>query len=189
MIRRMQWGLLVVGLTLFGLSPFVAALELPSTEARCINDHGGLLSKADESKFKSLCDKARKDGVQMMIVTVKSLDDYSVRASRLDFFVDNLFDEWDIEYDAASSAILVFASRKERQVRLRMGDHYPDKAWKHAERIVKRNLGPSVARRSSAGIRKGMADLYGKVAKPYIKKKKRAEQEAQRKRGTVNFDQ
>ena len=149
-IFGMVWaGLLLVCLAWPGTG---AALEVPSTEAKCINDHGNMLSKKDEARFKSLCDKARKDGVEMMIVTVKSLEDYSVRPSRLDFLVDNLFDEWDIEYDAASSAILVFASRKERQVRLRMGDHFPDKSWKKAERIIKRSLGPSVARRSSAGI-------------------------------------
>ena len=163
--------------------------ELPSTETRCINDHGGLVSKADEAKFKSLCNRARKNGVQMMLVTVKSLDEYEVRSSRLDFFVDSLFDDWDIEYDEASSAIMVFVARKERQVRLRMGDHFSDKSWKKAERIIKRGFGPSVARRSSVGIRKGMASLYTQVAKPFIKTQKRKERAAKIKRGTVNFDQ
>lgn len=179
---------LAVMVACLALPRSLAAFEVPSTEAKCVNDHGKMLSKKDEARFKSLCDKARENGVEMMIVTVKSLEDYSVRASRLDFLVDNLFDDWDINYDAASSAILVFAARKERQVRLRMGDHFPDKSWKKAERIIKRNLGPSVARRSSAGIRKGMAALYSQVAKPFIKDMKRKERAAQRKRGTVNFD-
>jgi len=162
--------------------------EFPSTERECTNDHAGLVGKKDRAAIRSLCKKAEKDGVHMVVVTIKTLDDYRPRPLSLDTFVDDLFDEWDIDYDAANEAIMLFVARKERQIRIRMGDGYGDRAWKKAQHIMRRTVGPALGRRPSTGIRKGFARLYNEVARPHIKAKKRRVQAEKRKRGIVNFE-
>jgi uncharacterized protein len=162
------------------------AEELPQVDQECINDHGKLLGKADRAKIRSLCKKAQDDGVQMVVVTVRSLGEF--KPLNLDQFVDDVFDEWDIEYDAANHAIMLFVARKERQIRIRMGEAYPEKAWKTAKNVMRRTVGPSLGRGASGGIRRGFARLYTEVAKPHIRTRKREEEAAKRKRGVVNFE-
>jgi len=179
-------GLLCVGA--FLPAGRATAEELPTVDQECVNDHAKVLSKADRAKVRALCKKAQDDGVQMVVVTVSSLGDFQPRPLNLDTFVDDVFDEWEIEYDAANHAIMLFVARKERQIRIRMGEAYPDRAWQTAKNIMRRTVGPSLGRRASSGIRQGFVRLYKEVAKPHIRTRKREEREAKRKRGTVNFE-
>jgi uncharacterized membrane protein YgcG len=162
--------------------------ETPSTEATCLNDHAGVVSAKDAKRIKALCQKAERDHVQMMIVTVRSLADYQPRPLNLDTFVDDIFDEWDIEYDAAKDAIFLFVARKEHQIRIRLGDAYGDKARKKAQHVMRKTVGPTLRRGTSAGLRRGFSRLYKEVALPRIQRLKREEQERKRKQGVVNFE-
>jgi uncharacterized protein len=173
---------------LLGAGPADAREELPALEGKCCNDHAGIISKKDESAIRALCEKAEKGGVQMMVVTLASLDGLGARAMRLDAVVDQLFDDWDIEYDAANDAILLFVARKERQIRIRMGEGYGEQANRKAQNVMRSTVGPALRRRASAGIRQGFDRLYREVAKPRIQEKKRKADEDQRKRGIVNFE-
>ena len=82
----------------------------------------------------------------------------------------------------------LFGARKERQLRIRLGDGDGDRAWKQAQHIMRRTVGPALGRRPSTGIRKGFVRLYNEVARPHIKAKKRRVQAEKRKRGIVNFE-
>jgi uncharacterized protein len=174
-------GLLVVCLA----GSAVGREEPPPMDEACVNDHGRMLSKKARAAIKAICIKADKDGVPMGVVTVRSLAPYGVR--NLDSFVDDLFDEWDIDYDAANDAILLFVAHKEREIRIRMGDGYPDGSWKKAKNIMRRTVGPALRRNPSGAVRKGIGRLFTEVAKPHIRAKKRKDAAAKRKRGTVNF--
>lgn len=159
--------------------------EPPPMDEACVNDHGRVLSKKAQAAIKAICKKADKEGVPIGVVTVRSLAPYGVR--NLDSFVDDLFDEWDIDYDASNDAILLFVAHKEREVRIRMGDGYPDGSWKKAKNIMRRTVGPALRRNPSGAVSKGIGRLFTEVAKPQIRAKKRKEDDAKRKRGTVNF--
>ena len=185
-LKRLGGGL-VCGLVVW--SGVAVAEELPQVDQECINDHAKVMRKADKAKIRKQCKKAQDDGVQMVVVTVRSLGDFQPRPLNLDQFVEDVFDEWDIEYDAANHAIMLFVSRKERQIRIRMGEAYPDKAWKKTKNIMGRTVGPSLGRNPSGAIRRGFDRLYKEVAKPHIKARKREEEAAKRKRGVVNFDE
>jgi uncharacterized protein len=168
------------------------AEDLPQMERRCINDHAGLLGKKARAAIRGLCDKARDDGVEMMVVTVGSLGDFEPRPLSLDTFVQDVFDMWEIDYDAANHAILLFIARKERQLRIRMGEAFAEKARKRAHRILRRTIGPGLGRGASRAIRRGFGQLYHKVARPHIRARERERERkrkaAQRKRGVVDFD-
>lgn len=182
------WLVLFLFLGLFICVPARAQDDVPSLDNKCVNDHAHILRKADRAAIKSFCKKAEKGGVPMMVVTVKSVDKYDARPLSFDSFVTDVFDEWDIEYDQANRAIMLFVARKEHQIRIKLGDGYPDKAWKKAKSIMVRTVGPSLRRRASSGIRRGFARLYKEVVKPYVREQKRKDDERKSKRGRVNFE-
>ncbi len=180
-------AVLFVQSMLFG-SLAIAQDDIPSLSNKCFNDHGHLLRKRDRAIIRRMCKKAEKSEVPMMVVTVQTIGKHNDRPMGLDSFVTDVFDEWDIEYDQANLAILLFVSRKEHQIRIKLGDGYPDKAWNKAKKIMVRTVGPLLGRNPSAGIRKGFARLYKEVVKPYVREQKRKEDLRKSKRGRVNFE-
>jgi uncharacterized membrane protein YgcG len=164
-----------LALTLTLASPAFAQRELPSTEEKCINDHAGTMRKGDLSAIKSLCKRAEKGKVQMMVVTIGSLDDFPPRPLSVDRFADELFDDWDTGYEAGADAVMLFVSIKENEFRILMGDRYGDKLRKKASKIIRSTLVSNFRRRKhSRGIRQTYSRLYHEVVKPHIRALKKA---------------
>jgi uncharacterized membrane protein YgcG len=155
---------------LFFTSSAFAQREMPSTEEKCINDHAGTMKKGDLSKIRSLCKRAEKDKVHMMVITIGSLDDFPPRPLSIDRFADELFDEWDIGYEEGADAVMLFISIKENEFRILMGDRYEDKLRKKGTKIIRSTLVSNFRRRKrSRGIRQAYSRLFHEVVKPHIK--------------------
>lgn len=155
---------------------------------KCVNDHANLIGKADREEIRRLCVRSDKEGAPIKVVTVSTLEEAQSRSSRLDLFADELFDEWEIEYEASRQAVMLLIVVGERQLRIRMGEVYSETDWKTAEQILRRVIAPNLGRRPSAGINKGMRRLYDDVVVPQIKKRKRQDFVESQKRGIVDFD-
>lgn len=152
-----------------------AQREMPSTEEKCINDHAGAMKKADLSTIRSLCKRAEEDKVQMMVVTIASLDDVRPRPLSIDRFADDLFEDWDTGYEEGADAVMLFISIKENEFRILMGDRYEDKLRKKASKIIRSTLvGNFRRRRRSQGIRQAYSRLFHEVVKPHIRVLKKA---------------
>jgi uncharacterized membrane protein YgcG len=168
----------------------LAQAELPGTDDKCINDHAEVVRKGDLRKIKKWCKKASRGKIEMMVVTIDSLDDFQPRPLSVDRFADTIFNDWDTGYDEAADAIMVFISVKENEFRLLLGDNYPDRLRKKAIRIIRNKLVPAFRRRRrSAGIRKVYSALYFDVVKPHIRALKQAELKRRSKRRVTDFDQ
>lgn len=167
-----------------------AQADLPSLDETCINDHAGVVGKKDASVMRSLCRKAGKDKVYMMVVTVKSLDDFRPRPLSVDRFADSIFDSWDTGYEEGGDALLVFISIKENEFRVLMGDRYEDRLRRKAVGIIRNTLVPDFRRRRrSRGIRRMAVRMYRDVVKPHIRAlKKERQKQQQQGRGVVDFD-
>ena len=162
--------LLSLTATLLLTSTALAQREMPSTDEKCINDHAGTIRKGDLSKIKSLCKRAEKDKVHMMVVTIGSLDDFPPRPLSVDRFADELFDEWDIGYEVGADAVMLFISIEENEFRILMGDRYGDKLRKKGTKIIRSTLVSNFRRRKrSQGIRQAYSRLFHEVVKPHIK--------------------
>jgi len=167
---------LIAGIWFFG-APVWSKDQAPATDDACLNDHGQIISKSDKANMRSLCRKAGRDKVYMMIVTVGSLDDFQPRPLSVDRFVDDIFNDWDINYEEGKDAVLLFVSVAENEFRIVMGDNYSDGLRKRAARIIHSTLVPDFRRRKrSRGLRKTLSRLYSEVAKRHIKAQKKANQ-------------
>jgi uncharacterized membrane protein YgcG len=150
--------------------PARASEQYPSLDEECFNDHAGVLGGRDRATIKSLCRKAAKGKVDMMVVTVKSLDDFRPRPLSVDRFVDTVFEDWDIGYEDGKNAVLLFVSIKENEFRIVMGDNYTDRLRKKARGIIRNSLVPAFRhRRRSLGLRKAYDALYHKIVTLQIK--------------------
>jgi uncharacterized membrane protein YgcG len=167
-----------------------AQADLPETDEACINDHAEVVGKADLNSIRSLCRKASREKVFMMVVTVDSLDDFRPRPLSVDRFADTIFDEWDTGYEESGDALMLFISVKENEFRVLMGDRYKDRLRKKASGIVRHTLVPDFRRRKrSRGIRKAYARMYHEVVKPHIRDLKKANQRKPKPgEGVIDFD-
>ncbi|RME25469.1 MAG: TPM domain-containing protein [Deltaproteobacteria bacterium] len=180
--------LCTVTLACIALTPFGAvAQDMPSLENECLNDHAGLVKSADRRAIERICAKAKRDGATLMLVTVSSLDDFTPRPLNVDRFASRIFDEWDVGYEQARDAVMLFVARREREFRIVAGDGYPDRLRRRAVATIRARLVPQARRgRYSRGLRNTMQALYDKVVKPYVREKKRKLRRERMKRGILD---
>jgi uncharacterized membrane protein YgcG len=157
------------------VEPAVAQDQYPSTDEECYNDHAGTISKGDRKAIKSLCRMAKKEKVILMVVTSKSLDDFQPRPLSVDRFVDDVFNDLDVDYEEGKDAVLLFISAKENEFRIVMGDNYSENLRKKASKIIRGTLVPDFRRRKrSRGIKKTFSRIFYEIASPHIKELKKA---------------
>ena len=185
-MRELVWPFFVIPTVLITLSS--QAAQLPIIENKCVNDYAKLIDKRDRAVIESFCRKAKKAKVPMVVVTVRTLSEFRPRPLSLDTFADELFEEWDIEYESARKAIMLVVMVRERQIRIRIGEVFSDKARLRANHIMRRTIGPALGRRSSSGIRKGFSRLYSEVVRPFHREEKRKDFLESQKRGVIDFD-
>ena len=162
-----------VGVWILGLSWLAAgragAEEFPSLQRKCINDHAGMVSAGDKDSILSLCEKADREDIKMMIVTVNALDEFHPKPLRVDRFVDDVFEEWDTGYEQGGDAIMMFISKKEREFRVVMGDRYDDRLRKKSSEIIESTLVPAFRKNGvSSGIRQGFRRIFNEVVAPHV---------------------
>jgi uncharacterized protein len=162
--------------------------EPPAMDDPCVNDHGGLLGPKDLAAVRAVCDKARKQKVAITVVTVESLALHKSRLQGMERFVDDLFDEMDVEYEDQPNAILLFVARKEREIRVRVGDGYSDRAHKAVAGIIRGTVGPLLGRSPSAAVRKGVDRLWDEVGRARVRELDKERRAREQKRGIVNFE-
>jgi len=162
--------------------------EPPPVDDPCVNDHGGLLGPRDLAAVRAVCDKARKQRIAITVVTVTSLAQHKSRLQGMERFVDDLFDEMDVEYEDQPNAILLFVARKEREIRVRVGDGYPDKAHRTVAGIIRGTVGPLLGRSPSSAVRKGVDRLWDEVGRPRVRALEKEQRAREQKRGHVNFE-
>jgi len=110
-----------------------------------------------------------------MVVTAKSLDDFQPRPLSVDRFVDDIFNDLDVDYEEGKDAVLLFISAKENEFRIVMGDNYSEKLRKKASKIIRGTLVPDFRRRKrSRGIKKTFSRIFYEIASPHIKELKKA---------------
>ncbi|HOX45685.1 MAG TPA: TPM domain-containing protein [Myxococcota bacterium] len=185
--RRVGWGLMLGSLVMACL-PAAAREEPPAMDDPCVNDHGGLLGPKDLAAVRAVCEKARKQKIAITVVTVESLELHKSRLQGMERFVDDLFDEMDVEYEEQANAILLFVARKEREIRVRVGDGYAERSHKTVAGIIRGTVGPLLRRSPSAAVRKGVDRLWDEVGRSRVRELEKERQARERKRGIVNFE-
>lgn len=162
--------------------------EPPAMDDACLNDHGSMVGSKDGRAIQTVCEQARKEGIALTVVTVQSLEGHKSRLQSMERFVDDLFDELDVEYDDQQNAILLFISRQEREIRVRVGDGYSDRAHKTVSGIIRGSIGPQLRRNPSGAVRKGVERLWQEIGRPRVREIEKDRRAKEQKRGVVKFE-
>jgi uncharacterized protein len=100
-----------------------------------VNDYAGVLDSSSEQTIRDLFQQLKNDsGIEAVVVTVNSIQDYSTGASTIESFATNLFNSWGIGSWQEDNGILILVAVKDRGCRIEMGagyGHQYDSAMQH----------------------------------------------------------
>ncbi len=165
-LARKSWsrlGLLLLGcLWSLGLGGLFASLHAqqpypPFLDAH-LNDYGQILSKAEAQTVRTTLGKFQTEtGVQVVVMTMNSVQDYRTGDKTVESFATNLFNTWGIGDRTRNDGILLLVAPGDRKVRIELGKGYPDESDAIAQRIINTDMLPSFRDGEiSAGILKGV---------------------------------
>src|SRR5690606_31451508 len=111
--RKLSWTIGLVttflGLVwLWGGTAVAAQTLYPVATDQYVNDYANVISSADEAHIRDLLTGYEaSDGVQMTVLTVRSLSDYRTGDNSIEQFATNLFNEWGIGQASRNDGVLL----------------------------------------------------------------------------------
>lgn len=172
--RKLSWtiGLLVTfwGLVwLWGGTAVAAQTLYPPANDLFVNDYADVISSADEEQIRTLlAEFEASSGVQMTVLTVRSLSDYRTGDNSIEQFATHLFNEWGIGQASRNDGVLLLVAVADRELRIELGSGYGAAYNGRMQRIIDQIIVPYFRREDySLGIFEGsravVADLRGEV--------------------------
>jgi uncharacterized protein len=141
-----NFGIVFLTALLMVLSVAVIAqgqLGYPKPADDYVNDFAGILNKPDSEAirkmFKSLEDKT---GVEAVVVTINSINDYNKGDSTLESFATNLFNTWGIGHKKENNGVLILVAVKDRKCRIELGRSYGKIYDSAMKQVIDENMIP-----------------------------------------------
>lgn len=139
--RDRYWliGLLVSAVLLCAqLSELIYAQSpYPAFRDAYVNDYGEVLSPGEEASVRTQLEQFRtQTGVHAVLLTIRSIQDYSAGDSAIEPFATNVFNRWGIGDATRNDGILLLVAPGDRQVRLELGSGYSTKYDQVAQFII-----------------------------------------------------
>lgn len=156
-------------LLLWLVLPFAAtAQSYPDYSSITVNDFAGILNDADEKQINTKLTKLRSDtGVEMVVVTLASLSDYSEGRS-LEAYATGLFNYWGVGNADRNDGILILVVPDDRVMRIELGKAFAQDWDRTAMRIVDDSFLPPFRDGDyPAGILTGTQAVIDDIALPY----------------------
>lgn len=97
----------------------------PSPDSGYVTDHANLLSKEQHEKIEQWLYKAEKEqGVEIIVVTVASMQSYTGTPRTIEQFATGLFNRWGIGDRDRNNGVLILVSPGDRKARIELGAGY-----------------------------------------------------------------
>ncbi|MGJ8618009.1 MAG: TPM domain-containing protein [Sulfitobacter sp.] len=159
----------LLSLLIFLIWPVLAAAQTyPDYGSTTVNDYANLLTDADRADISSQLDSLLDDtGVEMVLLTLPRLSDYAPN-SNMETFATGLFNTWGIGNKDRNDGILVLVLAEDRQMRIELGAGYGRDWDKTAQWVIDRSFLPKFREGDyPAGIKTGITDIVGTIARPF----------------------
>lgn len=129
-----------------------------------VNDFAGVLSTNTESEIRRMfTDLRTTPGVEAVVVTMNSFQDYGTNDTIFEEFATNLFNDWGIG-DSDSDGILILVGIADRKVRVEVGVSYEDTFNTEAQTIIDEFMLPQFRQNDyDRGIYEGAKALVRKL--------------------------
>ncbi|HET6429974.1 MAG TPA: TPM domain-containing protein [Phycisphaerae bacterium] len=109
-----------------------------------VGDHAGVLTEADKTRIDAhLRAVERRTGVQIIVVTVRSIGDYRVETNRsIETFARGMFDRYGIGDRQENKGVLLLVAVDDRKARIELGAGYGRGRNDDARRILDERILP-----------------------------------------------
>ncbi len=162
--------LAVVALLLVGVLPVGAQNGYPIRSDPYINDFAAVISTEDAGNIRqALTDLKSRTDIELVVVTINSISDYSTGDGTLESFATHLFNTWGIGDAQRNDGIMLLVAINDRQLRIELGRGYGGGHSPEMQTIIDNTIVPDFRQSAySRGIYRGVkaiADqVYGKSA-------------------------
>ncbi len=128
-----------------------------------IADEAKLLSDADATKIKAICDKLLTEKrIPIIVCTITSLADHDASGWTIERYATNLFDEWGIGAKQYDYGMLLLVSQTDRKARIELGAGWTRERDTAAAGIMSMDIVPKFKKGDySGGILAGVQQLDG----------------------------
>jgi len=97
----------------------------PQAQEKYVNDFAGILTSTDRATIGEMLKNLEKQtGIEMTIVTIKTVSDYSTGDPDIETFSTNLFNSWGVGRKKDNNGIMMLVSRDDRRMRIELGEGY-----------------------------------------------------------------
>ena len=94
----------------------------PEWNGRPVQDLAEVLSPGLEDSVRTLLAPARNQGIDVRVVTIRSMSSYPVSATMIEEFGQGLFNAWRVGDRPENDGILLLVATEDRKVRIQLGD-------------------------------------------------------------------
>ena len=102
-----------------------AQSNYPTADDLFVNDYAEVISSADEAQIRDLLAEYEvNNGVQMTVLTVRSLSEYNTGDATIEQFATNLFNEWGIGQASRNDGVLFLVAVVDRELRVELESAY-----------------------------------------------------------------
>lgn len=152
-----------------GLGTAALAQSLPEPLSDTVSDFAGVLDATEEARITRLLTTTRDEtGVQMVVVTLPSIDAHGGAGMRLDAYAKALFNQWGIGDAERNDGILMLVATEARETRIALGSGYDAVYDGRAARVLSTAVLPEFREgRIAGGIEAGIASARERLIAPF----------------------
>ncbi len=160
---------IILWLGLLSATAVSAQSSYPTANDLFVNDYANVINSSDEAQIRELLTAYEAShGVQMTVLTVRSLSDYDTGDANIEQFATNLFNEWGIGQASRNDGVLFLVAVADRELRIELGAAYGVEFDGRMQQIIDQIIIPYFRQENySLGIHEGsraiVADLRGEV--------------------------
>lgn len=115
----------------------------PAAADDYLNDFAGVLNKPDSEAIRKMFkDLEYKTGVEVVAVTINSINDYNTGDSTLESFATKLFNTWGIGHKKENNGVLILVAVKDRKCRIELGRGYGNRYDSAMKQVIDENMTP-----------------------------------------------
>jgi uncharacterized protein len=139
----------------------------PSPTDDYVNDYAGVLNKPDiESIRKMFKALEYQTGIEVVVVTINSINDYPTGDTTIESFATNLFNTWGIGHKKENNGVLILIAVKDRNCSIELGRGYGRRYDSVMKQVIDENMVPYFKTDDySRGTYEGSRGVIEKVTK------------------------
>lgn len=139
----------------------------PSPTDDYVNDYANILSQPDMEAIRGMFkDLEYQTGIEAVVVTIGSIEDYTTNDVTIENFATNLFNTWGIGHKKENNGVLILVAANDRKCRIELGRGFGNRYDSAMKQVIDEKMIPYFRTDDySRGIYEGSRNVIEKVTK------------------------